>query len=312
MAEAQRETNGEDEKIKKIRELGSQLKELREAQGITLEHASEATKIQKKYIAAIEEGELASMPKGPYCRSFLRQYCALLNAPDMWGKYDPLTKSASAAPSELKVHRNEPDMSVTPGVFRRSPRFWIYLLVAASLAAAVWVTLRYRGEISLSATSPLRGGTAPIVREQQERSDSPSDEGQEPATQASSDAAAPASVDLSWMDGKPPASQTAAQEQTQSAAPAPQNEPVLTLTVRANSWMRISIGQNVLYEGTMKPGEKKEFRVDGPTPLRLRCGKPSATDAAWFGSSPKALGGGSNPVTLYYWSDGAVTSAETR
>ena len=41
-------TNGEDEKTKKINELGRKLKELREAQGITLEHASAATKIQKK------------------------------------------------------------------------------------------------------------------------------------------------------------------------------------------------------------------------------------------------------------------------
>ena len=155
-------TNGEDEKTKKINELGRKLKELREAQGITLEHASDATKIQKKYISAIEEGRLDELPKGPYCRSFLRQYCAFLTAPDMWAKYDPLTRGGNVTLEDFKASNEEPDMAVTPGVFRRSPRFWIYLLVVVSLAAAFWVTLRYRGEISTSATTPLEGGTAPI------------------------------------------------------------------------------------------------------------------------------------------------------
>lgn len=320
-------TNGEGEKTKKIDELGRKLKELREAQGITLGHASDATKIQKKYISAIEEGRLGELPKGPYCRSFLRQYCAFLNAPDMWAKYDPLTRGGNVTIEDFKAANEEPDMSVTPGVFRRSPRFWIYLLVAASLAAAVWVTLRYRGEISTSATMPLEGGTAPIVRERQEQRAASAD--------VSSDAViavlppAPESVDLSWMDGKQPAPKPAQPAAANAPAaanePAPQKPaapaqaakpaaktPLLTLTARADSWQRISEGDKVLYQGIMKPGEKKEFRVNASRPLRVRCGNPAATDAAWFGAAAKPLGGGKNPVTKYYWNDGAVTNTDKR
>lgn len=321
-------TNGEEERTKKINELGRKLKELREAQGITLEHASEATKIQKKYISAIEEGRLGEMPKGPYCRSFLRQYCAFLNAPDMWAKYDPLTRGGNVTLEDFRASNEEPDMAVTPGVFRRSPRFWIYLLVAASLAAAFWVTLRYRGEISTTATTPLEGGTAPIVREQQEKRAASADVSPDIAQPLSADAAAPASVDLSWMDGKQPAPKpaqpTAVNAPAPANAPAPQKPaapaksapaaktPLLTLTARANSWLRISEGDKVLYQGIMKPGEKKEFRVNASRPLRVRCGNPAATDAAWSGAAAKALGGGKNPVTLYYWSDGAVTNSDKR
>lgn len=313
-------TNGEDEKTKKINELGRKLKELREAQGITLEHASDATKIQKKYISAIEEGRLDELPKGPYCRSFLRQYCAFLTAPDMWAKYDPLTRGGNVTLEDFKASNEEPDMAVTPGVFRRSPRFWIYLLVVVSLAAAFWVTLRYRGEISTSATTPLEGGTAPIVREQQEKRAASADVSPDAAQPLSADAAAPASVDLSWMDGKQPAPKPAqpaaasAPAQQKPAAPAQAKPaakaPLLTLTARADSWLRISEGGKVLYQGIMKPGEKKEFRVNASSPLRVRCGNPAATDAAWFGAAAKALGGGKNPVTKYYWSDGAVTDTD--
>ena len=321
-------TNGEDERTKKLNELGRKLKELREAQGITLEHASDATKIQKKYISAIEEGRLGELPKGPYCRSFLRQYCSLLNAPDMWTKYDPLTRSGNVTLEDFKAADEEPDMGVTPGVFRRSPRFWIYLLVVVSLAAAVWVTLRYRGEISDSATTPLEGGTAPIVREQQEKRAASADVSSGTSQALSADAAAPASVDLSWMDGKQPAPKPAqpatgaqavadAAARQKPAAPAQAAKPaaktpLLTLTTRADSWMRISEGDKVLYQGIMKPSEKKEFRVSAARPLRVRCGNPAATDAAWFGSPAKALGGGKNPVTKYYWNDGAVTNTDKR
>lgn len=318
-------TNGEETRTKKIDELGRKLKELREAQDITLAQASDATKIQKKYISAIEEGRLGELPRGPYCRSFLRQYCAFLNAPDMWAKYDPLTRSVNVTIEDFNTSNEEPDMAVTPGVFRRSPRFWIYLLVVISLAAAVWVTLRYRGEISTSATTPLEGGTAPIVRERQEQRAASAD--------VSSDAViavlppAPASVDLSWMDGKQPAPKT----EQPAAASAPTNKPaaqkpaapaqaakpaaktqLLTLTARADSWLRISEGDKVLYQGIMKPGEKKEFRVNASRPLRVRCGNPAATAAAWLGAAAKPLGGGKNPVTKYYWSDGAVTNSDKR
>lgn len=332
------------DKTNKITELGSKLKELREAQGLTLTQASEATKIQKKYISAIEEGNLDELPAGPYCRSFLRQYCAFLNAHDMWAKYDPLTKSGAVAFKNLKPC-GEPDMSVAPGVFRRSPRFWIYLIIAASLAAAVWVTLRYRGEISITGTNPLDGGTAPIVREQREKLAEPQ-EGEAN------------SVDLSWMDGQDQASEeeipeaaepapaasaqpaATAQAQPKSATPtqptagastqpapaAPAKsaqqthakpasaakEPLLAVTARSRSWLRVSRGSEVLYQGTMKPGEKKEFKVTGKLPIRLRCGNPSRTDASWNGAAPRPLGGGKNPVTRYYWSDGAATDTETR
>ncbi len=317
-----KETNGgagsaEESRAKKLNVLGAKLKELREAQEISLQTASDATKIQKKYISAIEAGELGALPKGPYCRSFLRQYCAYLNAPDMWTKYDPLTRGRNVMLADAASAREEPDMSVTPGVFRSSPRFWIYLLAAVSIAAACWVTLRYRGEISTSATTPLEGGTASIAREQREKRGAPADDGDYNVPPLSPDAAA--SVDLGWMDGKQPAlpARQASAPVQAKAGQAPEQrpkakEPSLTLTARADSWLRVSEGANVLYQGILKPGEQKTFRASEAAPLRVRCGNPSGTEAAWFGAAPKLMSGGKNPVTKYYWSDGAITDTDKR
>ena len=86
MAPGANSSQNEDENKKATEvsaELGRKLRELREAQKLTLDDAWNATKIQKKHLAAIEEGQLDRLPKGPFCRSFLRQYCEYLNARDL-------------------------------------------------------------------------------------------------------------------------------------------------------------------------------------------------------------------------------------
>ena len=53
-------------------ELGSRLKEAREAKGMSLD---DATKIQKRYLVGIEEGKHEMMPGKFYVRAFIKQYC---------------------------------------------------------------------------------------------------------------------------------------------------------------------------------------------------------------------------------------------
>ncbi|RFU71354.1 helix-turn-helix domain-containing protein [Peribacillus saganii] len=56
-------------------ELGNRLKEAREARGLTLDDLQNVTKIQKRYLVGIEEGNYAMMPGKFYVRAFIKQYC---------------------------------------------------------------------------------------------------------------------------------------------------------------------------------------------------------------------------------------------
>ncbi|WP_226534740.1 helix-turn-helix domain-containing protein [Fictibacillus halophilus] len=56
-------------------ELGKQLKEKREEKGMSLEELQTATKIQKRYLAAIEEGNYDVLPGTFYARAFIKNYC---------------------------------------------------------------------------------------------------------------------------------------------------------------------------------------------------------------------------------------------
>lgn len=55
-------------------ELGNRLKEAREAKGLSLDQLQDLTKIQKRYLKGIEEGNYSMMPGKFYVRAFIKQY----------------------------------------------------------------------------------------------------------------------------------------------------------------------------------------------------------------------------------------------
>lgn len=55
-------------------ELGTRLKEARLSKGYSLDDLQEITKIQKRYLSAIEEGNYSIMPGTFYVRAFIKQY----------------------------------------------------------------------------------------------------------------------------------------------------------------------------------------------------------------------------------------------
>ncbi|MCT8139882.1 helix-turn-helix domain-containing protein [Anaerobacillus sp. CMMVII] len=55
-------------------ELGSRLKQAREERKLTLEELQSITKIQKRYLLAIEEGNLDMLPGQFYARAFVKSY----------------------------------------------------------------------------------------------------------------------------------------------------------------------------------------------------------------------------------------------
>ncbi|WP_338048428.1 helix-turn-helix domain-containing protein [Peribacillus alkalitolerans] len=57
-----------------LTELGNRLREEREAKGLSLDDLQSMTKIQKRYLVGIEEGNYGMMPGKFYVRAFIKQY----------------------------------------------------------------------------------------------------------------------------------------------------------------------------------------------------------------------------------------------
>jgi cytoskeletal protein RodZ len=61
-----------------VTELGNRLKEARLAKDLSLDDLQAMTKIQKRYLIGIEEGNYSSMPGNFYVRAFIKQYAEAL------------------------------------------------------------------------------------------------------------------------------------------------------------------------------------------------------------------------------------------
>lgn len=57
-----------------MNEIGDKLKEARKAKGYTLDDLQQMTKIQKRYLIAVEEDNLEVLPGNFYARAFIKQY----------------------------------------------------------------------------------------------------------------------------------------------------------------------------------------------------------------------------------------------
>ncbi|MGE7110806.1 helix-turn-helix domain-containing protein [Lysinibacillus sp. NPDC047702] len=95
-------------------ELGTRLKEARLSKGYSLDDLQEITKIQKRYLVGIEEGNYSIMPGSFYVRAFIKQYADAvgLNAEELLETYkselpstpnDQVSQSITNSPSRRKV-----------------------------------------------------------------------------------------------------------------------------------------------------------------------------------------------------------------
>ncbi|MCF6137177.1 helix-turn-helix domain-containing protein [Pseudalkalibacillus berkeleyi] len=125
-------------------ELGQRLKDARISKGLSYEELQEKTKIQKRYLQAIEEGEYGVLPGAFYARAFIKNYAEAVDldpdelfeehASDLpasdQGKteYAPRSSRATRVPKDSKISR------VLPLIFT------VLLLSALLVAAYVFVS----------------------------------------------------------------------------------------------------------------------------------------------------------------------------
>jgi len=88
-----------------VSELGNALKEAREEKGLSLEDIQDATKIQKRYLVAIEKGDHQLLPGQFYVRAFIKSYAETvgLNVQELFAQYDSeIPKSVVEAHYEIE------------------------------------------------------------------------------------------------------------------------------------------------------------------------------------------------------------------
>ncbi|GEK89277.1 protein RodZ, contains Xre-like HTH and DUF4115 domains [Alkalibacterium putridalgicola] len=125
-----------------MNEIGDKLKEARKAKGYTLDDLQQKTKIQKRYLIAVEEGNLDVLPGNFYARAFIKQYADSvgLNGDDLIREHMdalPQTNNSNYSKSVHKTQtRSKTKNSGFVATLRDSlPTLLIVLLVVAIVFA---------------------------------------------------------------------------------------------------------------------------------------------------------------------------------
>lgn len=126
---------------------GQQLRELRQAAGLTVAYVAERMHLHEDYINALEADDFDQLPPQPYVLGYYRSYARLLNIQSepllrRYRKLRHLPEDALPPPSELSTK----ELYRKPMVLDRNPRLGgrkgsgrsLYLLLALALAG-VWL-----------------------------------------------------------------------------------------------------------------------------------------------------------------------------
>jgi cytoskeletal protein RodZ len=264
-------------------ELGQVLREAREAKGVSLAEAEDATKIRLKYLRALEEGQYDILPPSVYVRGFLRSYANYLGLdPEYVVELYDQTVPEGITPREPQI--------IAEPLVPSSRINWeliagILLLIAVGVLA-VWVYRQYVAPLALSPTP-----TPPTVAERKEAAQSIPAANPSPVRAAASPTAVPPTatpVPPTATPVPPTATRPPRPTATPTTAPAQATDLRLALRTTARSWLRIIIDGETVFQGILNAGESRIWR--GKREIRLRTGNAGGVEVTLNGQPLGALG----------------------
>ncbi|WP_430785811.1 helix-turn-helix domain-containing protein [Virgibacillus flavescens] len=124
-----------------LMEIGTRLKEARVAQNLSLDSVQDTTKIQKRYLAAIEEGNFHVLPGKFYARAFIKEYAAAvgLDSNELLNEYKeemPAEEEDNEQYTRIQRSRRDSNSSKGSKTFSVFPIIVVILLVVGIFFAA--------------------------------------------------------------------------------------------------------------------------------------------------------------------------------
>ncbi len=275
-------------------ELGQMLRETRESMGISLAEAEEATKIRKKYLQALEDGNYDVLPPAVYVRGFLRTYATYLGL-------DPEAAVAMYRDgAQIHTTPKEPQIISEPLV-PSSPINWELIAgVLMLVAVGVILVVVYRQYIAPLAAQPAIPSPPTVTVEE------PALAAAETPVLAVSDTSIASPTPEPSPTPPPPTpepptptvTQTRQPTATWTATPAQTQALTLRLNVTARSWIRVVLDGQTAFEGTVTPGEERIWQAKRE--IQMRTGNAGGLIATINGQELGALGS-SGQVLDYVW-----------
>lgn len=282
-------------------ELGHILREARETKGLTLNEVQEQTRINQRYLEALEMGDYDKLPTPVHVRGFLRNYARFLGldpeplleryevnqsqrprqkqAPVIMDPTEPVAPPVSTLPQD-QIFFDPVNMEVDAGYSASSGRgissdSVVRLLIIGALLVMIYLAAQrfiplFTGngdgseELTASITEALEnitGGEEGAVAGESEADTAVSDPSS--STGAFDPNLQPSSVLTSTSRNDPLAAAAAELPATRPALPATMEQIELVIDVLERSWMEVTIDGDVVFSGIARPdGEPFEWTAD--------------------------------------------------
>ena len=267
-----------------LRELGRLVSERREEARLLLEDVYERTRIRVDFLRGIEKGDYTGFPDLVYTKGFVRTYLRVIGAEDLQEPFMGWLNRSMPRGPETPTNVLGNGTSPTRG-FKPVSHFWLFLvLLTALIGTGVYVWYVWSsGGLSLDAFRTMRSEDPTLL--------------------------ALTSGDVSG-DNKEVENNLASMEIiVPEPEPQPEPEPLPpppSLEIRAVSdvWMKVTIGDKVLFSKTLKKGSVVSW--DLPAQAKVSYGRPNAASVTLNGKglgvvNPKAK----RSETYLYLPDGS-------
>jgi len=304
-----------------MRKLGTQLKALREAQGLSYDDVASATHVRPHVIKSMENGTIEDAVAPVYARGFLKTYCEYLMAADLWRKYSLGIPQAEESEDGITEEVEEQiEIKHTTPMFRRSSIIWVYvILVIAIMGAAylLWSQSRLPGGMNgifplnrPAASTDISENTIVISEDETITALLLSGDivsGEIPSipvplsgdTAVSPDSRAIQPGDLSWMDG------TSAQVAPVVEIPQFVDRTLLIEITGSNTRLRVDQDGKWVTQRTFGIGGRRAYDVNTDTRVRINAGNRARV--TWFGQRYDSIGSDNRDIELIFHPDGSVT-----
>ena len=286
-----------------LTELGQRLRQERESKGLSLEDLQKLTKIQKRYLLGIEEGNYEVMPGKFYVRAFIKQYCEAigLDTDAIFEEYKsdiPSTQTEDMPQQLSRVRSRKEIPQHTKGVSKAYDYLPTVLVVAGVVVVGIiiWVIAQNivsdknkeqanqeapNSEIQQSNTQEeTNETTAKNDNSNSEDEQSAADKKEQEKEKAEKEKAAKEKAEKEKAEKEKKDSGKQEYKEVQktgrSATYALSGTDAFNLEVtstQADTWLDVKNGKgNAFFSSILKKGETKEFDLTKETEARVNIG----------------------------------------
>ena len=265
-------------------ELGKVLKEARESKGLSLDDLQQLTKIQKRYLIGIEEGNYEMMPGKFYVRAFIKQYAEAvgLDAEQLFAAHQtdiPAAAQQEEIPQKLSRVQSKKALPTQHSKWvEMLPKILIAVFLVAAAAIIYYFVAKAIGNNDDSGTA--NQGENPIQLEQGESANQKenantqkTEEAKDPTDGAEEDAEKPEETISGQLEV------TSATGKNTTFKLSNTDEFKVSVKSTGETWVSVknSKGES-LFSGMIKDGESQDFDLSDDNQVVLNIGRTTETE----------------------------------